>query len=264
MQRFKILTMNIHKGFAMGNRRFTLEKIKDCLREVDANIVFLQEVVGESRRDRSSIPNWPDNNQLEFLADTVWSHHAYGQNAIHQHGHHGNAILSEHPFKTWHNVDISFFSFSQRGVLHGVTVDGIHLLCVHLGLFERERRLQISKLLKYIEDTIPPDDAIILAGDFNDWRKQSHRLIVRNSGLQEVFHQQQNDMVKTFPAFRPILAMDRIYARGFSVAHCQVMTGQPWRALSDHCALLAELILSKEPSESKAPSEQYNDASQRV
>jgi len=246
MQKFKILTLNIHKGFAMGNRRFTLERIKDCLTAIDANIVFLQEVVGESRKSKSSIPNWPDNNQLEFLADTVWSHHAYGQNAIHQHGHHGNAILSEHPFKSWHNVDISYFSFSQRGVLHGITVDDIHLLCVHLGLFERERRLQINKLLKYIDENIPDDKAIILAGDFNDWRKQAHQQLTRNSGLQEVFHQQHNYMVKTFPAIRPLLAMDRIYARGFQINDCRVMSGEKWRSLSDHCALMADLSLVDE------------------
>jgi len=41
--------------------------------------------------------------------------------------------------------------------------------------------------------------------------------------------------------------MDRIYARGFKVEHCQLMTGQPWRTLSDHCALMAELSLIEEP-----------------
>ena len=44
--------------------------------------------------------------QFEFLADSIWSHYAYGKNAIYQHGHHGNAILSELPFAISNNVDV--------------------------------------------------------------------------------------------------------------------------------------------------------------
>ena len=83
----------------MSNRRFTLEKIRNSLRESNANVVFLQEVVGENTRQRKRISAWPDSNQMEFLADSVWEHYAYGKNAIYQHGHHGNAILSEIPFQ---------------------------------------------------------------------------------------------------------------------------------------------------------------------
>lgn len=55
----------------MGNRRFTLERIRSCLRESKANIMFLQEVVGENEKHRKKISAWPDSNQMEFLADSV-------------------------------------------------------------------------------------------------------------------------------------------------------------------------------------------------
>ena len=66
MVSLRILTLNIHKGFSMGNRHFTLEKIKSCLRDSKANVVFLQEVVGENVKHQNNISGWTDNNQMNF------------------------------------------------------------------------------------------------------------------------------------------------------------------------------------------------------
>lgn len=240
---FNVLTLNIHKGFSTGQRRFTLEGIRNCLRSSQATIVFLQEVVGEHQMHRQRIPDWPAGNQLEFLADTVWTHHAYGKNAIYQHGHHGNAILSEIPFKFWHNLDVSLLKFSQRGILHGVTSHNVHLLCVHLGLFETERRRQVRKLIDYINQSIPTGAPLILAGDFNDWRKVAHHHLLRELGLLEAHQHKHRTLANTFPTFRPVFPMDRIYLRGFRVNSCKIMNGKEWRSISDHCAVLAEISL---------------------
>lgn len=237
----KVLTLNIHKGFSMGQRRFTLERIRQCLRDSQAGIVFLQEVVGEHSVLAEKIPDWPQMNQMEYLADSVWSHHAYGKNAIYQKGHHGNAILSEVPFRAWHNLDVSMMSFSQRGMLHGVTGNNLHLLCVHLGLFEGERRRQIQKLVDYIKHSIPERDPLVLAGDFNDWRSSGHRQLVKALGLREAFQQHNDRLALTFPAIKPMVPVDRIYVRGLDVKGCEIMSGPEWRNLSDHCALVAEL-----------------------
>ena len=244
MRDFKVLTLNIHKGFSMGNRRFTLDKIRNCLRETGSNIVFLQEVIGEHEMHRESISGWPENNQFEFLADSVWDHFAYGKNAIYQHGHHGNAILSELPFAVSNNVDVSLMSFSQRGILHGLLENNIHLLCVHLGLFERERQSQLVKLTNYIESSIPAAAPLILAGDFNDWRKTIHKQLTRNLAMTEACEQHQNKLAITFPAMFPMLSMDRIYLRGFDVNGVEVMTSSSWRSLSDHCAVIANISLT--------------------
>lgn len=243
MGNFKVLTLNIHKGFSAGNRRFTLEKIRECLRESGANLVFLQEVTGENSRQEQAIKGWPAQNQFEYLADSVWSHYAYGKNAIYQHGHHGNAILSELPFAEFNNVDVSLVRFSQRGFLHGILEDSVHLLCIHLGLFERERRLQVDKLLDYISMNIPESAPLIVAGDFNDWRETAHRRLSSNLGLSEAYESRHGRTARTFPAMLPCLPMDRIYCRGFHIAEINVMTRRNWREISDHCAVIAELEL---------------------
>lgn len=48
---------------------------------------------------------------------------------------------------------------------------------------------------------------------------------------------------RTFPAVFPWLRLDRIYQRGFAVRHARVLHGLPWKQLSDHAPLFAELEL---------------------
>lgn len=243
MRDFKVLTLNIHKGFSMSNRRFTLEKIRENLRETGSNLVFLQEVIGENERHREAITGWPETNQFEYLADTVWSHYAYGKNAIYQHGHHGNAILSELPFEEYQNTDISLHSFSQRGILHGVLENEVHLLCVHLGLFEHERRHQVRQLISHIEEKIPPAAPLLLAGDFNDWRRSAHKRLKQACGFIEASEFIRNRLANSYPAMMPMLPMDRIYTRGFEIKSLEVLRNSAWRQLSDHCPMLATLDL---------------------
>ncbi len=249
---FRVLTLNIHKGFSAANRRFTLEDIRKCLRESGSNIVFLQEVVGEHDIHRDAVADWPDTNQFEYLADSVWDHYAYGKNAIYQHGHHGNAILSELPFDSLKNVDVSTTSFSRRGILHGQLENGVHLLCVHLGLLRRERGKQAAMLADYISSSIPAGAPLILAGDFNDWRTAVHPGLSQELGLYEAFQQRYSRLARTFPSRLPILHMDRIYVRGFQVRDAEVLDGLPWREISDHCALMADIRLDTDNSRAAA------------
>ena len=48
---------------------------------------------------------------------------------------------------------------------------------------------------------------------------------------------------RTFPAAFPWLRLDRIYQRGFAVRKARVLHGSPWRQISDHAPLFAELEL---------------------
>lgn len=48
---------------------------------------------------------------------------------------------------------------------------------------------------------------------------------------------------RTFPSVFPWLRLDRIYQRGFAVRRARVLHGAPWKRLSDHAPLVAELEL---------------------
>ena len=237
----RILSYNIHKGFTIGNRVLVLEEIRHAIRATGADLVCLQEVVGENQRHANAFDRWVDT-QFEFLADCVWDYCVYGKNAVYDHGHHGNAILSKIPIVQHSNHDVSILPTSHRGVLHAVTEDGVHVLCAHFGLLAVERRYQITRLLRLLQ-AIPIDAPLLLAGDFNDWHEQSHRRL-RAWGLCEVMEEATGRVQKTFPAHWPMLRMDRIYFRHLKVRAAQRLDGSDWRRLSDHCPLWAEFDLA--------------------
>jgi len=244
----KILTYNIHKGFSVGNRRFILHDIKDAMRKIDADIVFLQEIQGEHLIKQKKVSNWPDNNQFEFLADQIWHHHAYGKNAIYKQGHHGNAILSKYPFIEWENINVSPIRSASRSLLHGTIQlpannQKIHVICVHLGLFDVEREKQLSVLSQRINSHVPRDEPLIIAGDFNDWMGRAEKHMNMDLDLFEVFKSTTGRHARSFPAWMPTLTMDRIYFRGIEAMHCQRLNKAPWRKLSDHTPLLATFSL---------------------
>jgi len=244
----RILTYNIHKGFSPGNRSFVLHSIKSALQSTDADVIFLQEIQGDHAIRSARYPNWPDDSQFEFLADKIWPHHAYGKNAIYDAGHHGNAILSKFPFVRWENIDVSYMKSASRSLLHGVIQPPsftlpLHVICVHFGLFGIERQRQLSKLVQRINEHVPQGEPLIIAGDFNDWRGQAEKHLSRELGLSEVFKSQGGSHARTFPAWMPMLTMDRIYCRGLEVNHRQRLHDKPWRGLSDHLPLLAEVSL---------------------
>ncbi|SUB17760.1 Uncharacterised protein [Pantoea agglomerans] len=99
----KVLTINTHKGFAPFNRRFILPELRDAVRATEADVVFLQEVMGTHAIHSLNHEEWPDSPHYEFLADTIWNDFAYGRNAVYPEGHHGNAVLSRFPIADYEN-----------------------------------------------------------------------------------------------------------------------------------------------------------------
>lgn len=55
---FKVLTINIHKGFTAFNRRFILPELRDAVRTVSADIVCLQEVMGAHEVHRGKLARY--------------------------------------------------------------------------------------------------------------------------------------------------------------------------------------------------------------
>jgi endonuclease/exonuclease/phosphatase family metal-dependent hydrolase len=84
---------------------------------------------------------------------------------------------------------------------------------------------------------------LILAGDFNDWKKMSCDRLASSLGMTEAFKHCHGKLLPTFPAKLPVLSLDRIYVRNLRVKDAWVHTGKPWSTLSDHLPLSAELAL---------------------
>jgi endonuclease/exonuclease/phosphatase family metal-dependent hydrolase len=241
-----VLSLNLHKGFSHFNRRLVLHELRDAIRGVGADLVFLQEVIGEHSGHAKRHVRWPTVPQYEFLADSIWSSHAYGRNAVYQEGHHGNALLSRYPIEAYDNLDVSTESGEPRGLLHCRILvpwldQPLHAYCVHLGLREAHRQHQLRALADAVNLRANAAEPVIAAGDFNDWRQCGHAVLATSAGLREAFVESRGRAARSFPALLPMLRLDRIYLRGLCAASSRVLTQRPWSRLSDHAGLLCEV-----------------------
>ncbi len=89
----KIVTFNVKCGW-YGK---TLDDVAALLREVDADIVGLQEVDVNTRR---SLKNSPVVNQVEYIAEKAGYDHWYFAKALdYQGGAYGHGVLSKYPIQ---------------------------------------------------------------------------------------------------------------------------------------------------------------------
>lgn len=244
----KVMTVNTHKGFTALNRKFILPELREAVRTVGADVVFLQEVQGTHEKHGRKHDNWPEEPHYEFLADSMWPQFAYGRNAVYPKGHHGNAVLSKFPITQYQNHDVSIAGPEKRGLLHcTLRLPGpfgeVHVICAHLGLAEKHRQQQLALLCRIVRERVPTDAALVVAGDFNDWRGRAHDILAHGAALREVFVQTQGAAARTFPARFPLLRLDRIYVRNVVVQTPMVLPHRPWSHLSDHAPLAANLQL---------------------
>jgi endonuclease/exonuclease/phosphatase family metal-dependent hydrolase len=267
--KIRVATYNIHKG--MSYRSYPrVHALKQAIAKFDADVVFLQEVQGKHDRiaekfgaETNGNRHWPSTAQHEFFGEN--RHSVYGMNAKYDHGHHGNALLSNFPIAKWTNTDISDHAYEARGILHCVIdtpTTAVHCYVVHLGLFEAGRTRQTQALIEAVSSSAPDNEPVIIAGDFNDWRNTLGATLRKALGVVEVFDELRTspalgDLVRTlarrkaalhpartFPAALPVFRLDRIYVRGFSVHTAQVLSGSEWAKLSDHSPVVATLHLN--------------------
>ena len=265
----RIATYNIHKGVSSLRALPRIHALKKAIHDLSADLIFLQEVQGRHDRHAAQYGNpdqghshWPAESQHEFLAGD--QHHcAYGMNAVYDHGHHGNALLSKLPIISTNNLDVSAHNFEQRGILHCILHNDstpVHCYVVHFGLFANGRSRQTTALINVVNQTAPPGVPIIIAGDFNDWRSQLGAVLREKLSVIEVFDERRSGRrlgqawrgaaplepppARTFPAFMPWFRLDRISVRGFQVKSAQVLHGTQWAKLSDHAPIIATLQLN--------------------
>ena len=271
--KIRVATYNIHKGVSSIRAEPRVLALKQAIGLFNADVVFLQEVQGKHDlkaakygAEQLGQKHWPAAAQHEYFAgESRHLHAAYGMNAVYDHGHHGNALLSAFPIANMANHDVSDHAYEQRGILHCVlnTEHGlVHCYVVHLGLFEAGRTRQTQALIDAVKETAPDNEPVIIAGDFNDWRNTLSATLRKALGVVEVFDEIRppsalGDLVRTlarrkaalhpartFPAALPVFRLDRIYVRGFSVETAQVLHGPEWARLSDHSPIVATLGLN--------------------
>jgi len=260
----------MHKGVSAFGHQARIHGMKEAIAGLNADLVFLQEVQGRHDENAKRHSSWPEAGHHEFLAGDT-HHVAYGMNAVYEHGHHGNALLSRYPITSLINHDVSDHAYEQRGILHAVVqvnTVAVHCFVIHLGLFAASRRRQVQALIQTIVRDTPSEAPLIIAGDFNDWNQRLSTTLYEHLGVVEAFDVINNETKKsamrrtfsdyfvslrrsharTFPAQFPWLCLDRVYLRGFQVEQAVVLKDEPWYSLSDHVPILVCLDIPDLPA----------------
>ena len=234
--KFRLITYNIRKGKgASGRLDGSVEKLGGALVEHHPDIVACQEVFHGFAKSVE---------QSAQLGNLLGLPHYYLPNRTRRVGHHGNATLTRYPILEMHNYDISTNPVEKRGCLqlklnlHGKV---LHVFNAHLGLNQRQRSVQIRHIANIIDKSCQPEEAVVLAGDFNDWNRVIDRYVTQNMGLVNVFGHVRGPQSRTWHARRLVFCLDRVYVRNIQSIHTQRLDGAPWNDLSDHLPLWAEL-----------------------
>ena len=239
--RFRIATYNLHKcrGFDL---RIAPERIVSVMKELDADILCLQEVV-----------NAPHDKPIYDQAQTIarafpqfdW---IFGANRPYQSGSYGNMTLSRFPIQSWRNHDITRPGREQRGILQTDVelADGSRLVLfnVHLGTGHMERRYQAGKLMnRGVLDQPDIDAPRLVLGDFNEWTRGLATRLLR-SQFQTFRPHHAAKFPRTYPGMLPFLSLDHCYYEPpLYVANSRLWRSQKALFASDHLPLLVDFEL---------------------
>jgi endonuclease/exonuclease/phosphatase family metal-dependent hydrolase len=208
--RLRVATYNVHKCVGL-DRRERPARVAAVLREVDADVVALQEVVSlESDASREA-------HQARFIAEELGCRFHLGENRKHRGGAYGNVVLTRLPVTHCHNHDITWRWQEPRGALRvdvsvgepGASV--VHVFNVHLGTAYVERRHQGRRL---VGDGVLRAPGLtgprVVLGDFNEW---THGLASRllSQELRSADLRQHPRSRRTYPGALPFLHLDHIY-----------------------------------------------------
>jgi len=219
-----VATYNIHRCVGRDGR-FDPNRILAVLRELDADVIALQELL------------WDPTGALHLLdhfAAALKYQPIAGPTLLRCDGHYGNAILTRLPVQSVNNIDLSVRWCEARGAIDAVLGEGeekIRVIATHLGLWPAERRRQMRRLLALLAGT--PINPTILMGDLNEWFLWGRPL----RWLHAYFGYSRAPA--TYPTIFPVFALDRIWIKPALPSLPTVVDTPLTRVASDHMPLKA-------------------------
>lgn len=234
----RVLTWNIHKGIGGLDRRYRLDRVVAVLRAIDPDVALLQEVAD----------NWPSAGSCiqveELAAQTELKHFAFSPEHRFKMGGYGNAVLSKLPIVDRTRIDLKIGWRKQRSALQACIAlpapaphTQLFVTSLHLGLAERERREQLTRLFE-VEAHHSPSAPSILGGDFNDVFGTLEGRFMAEHGYQRLVARQ-----RSFPAIFPVFCLDALFGHRVSLQRPYHERCENDQMASDHRPLVVNVEL---------------------
>ncbi len=228
--RFEVSTYNVHRWSGVtGGRRWLPELASDVIVELGSDVIALQECLRPIGTE----------DPLERIADELQLYLAFVSTRAHRRGELGNAILSRWPMIGVFTLDLSQGRLERRSAIAAQfrgDSRSVAIVATHLGLVDRTRELQVRSLLSHPQLQGPT----ILLGDMNAWRRCA---ATRQLDREFTKRHHNKNWPPTFPSTRPVLALDRVYARGARVEQVRTHSSRLARRASDHLPVIATIEL---------------------
>lgn len=225
----KVCSYNIRKAVGLDRRRDP-ERILAVLREVDADVVALQEADRRFGARVSALPLQLIETMSPYRAVPLTTR----PDSI---GWHGNAILVRRDIVVEDAAVVPLPTIEPRGAISAdLALGGVRVRVVgmHLDISGMRRRHQIRAVLAHVEGR-PRVDATIMMGDLNEWS-------THGGALREFARYQVLAPGRSFHASRPVAQLDRVIVdRGCAVEGCGVHHSALAARASDHLPVWARL-----------------------
>jgi len=242
----RVVTWNVH-GCVGSRQSFDPHAITRVLQRLRPEILALQEVDARSERALGF-------DSFAHFTDHGGGYAVEARTITGDDGDYGHMVISRWPIRLQTVHDVSHAVHEPRKVIEAyIEREGraLRVLAAHFGLKVRERRAQIRALSEIIrrDDETPT----VLLGDFNQVRRRGglHKALAPEFGCASA--------PATFPAKRPILALDRIWVRPSHLIET-TWAFKEAREASDHLPLVADLNW---PLESAVTAETAGDGPER-
>jgi len=226
----RVASYNMRKAIGTDRRRRP-ERTLEVLRELDADVIALQEADRRFGSRASAIP-------LRMIEE----HSDYKPVALDARdgslGWHGNALLVRKSVDILHRDRLHLPSLEPRGAVTAeirLGGEALRVVGMHLDLSGLWRRQQAHAILHYLQGREQPMPAVLM-GDLNEWsvrggclRDFGHHLTFANCG-------------RSFHTRRPVVQLDRIMVTdGLGIDECGVHHSAAARRASDHYPVWANL-----------------------
>jgi endonuclease/exonuclease/phosphatase family metal-dependent hydrolase len=224
----RVASYNMRKALGTDRRR-SPERILEVLREVDADVIALQEA--DRRFGARAAVITP--HLLDEHGD--WKAVGFGVRTGSM-GWHGNALLVRRHCEIVDCEIIHLPALEPRGAVMADLRFGdaiIRVIGMHLDLSGLWRRRQAATILAHLAASTHARPTVMM-GDLNEWSRGAGCL--RDFGRDFVFA----DTGPSFHARRPIGRLDRIMvSQDLSVVDCGVHSSAASRKASDHLPIWA-------------------------